>query len=340
MATTHSGRGAKGEGHRTDWPFALRRLPALTAAIFLFASCTSSCLLASCIQSRPIAKIALIAPFEGLYRQTGYEALDAMRAAIADSDTGDLAMMPLALDGSGSTAQIRRATQKALSDPTVAALVGPFDPVAAYAVTDLLAADGRPWHLPFIPQPGSLSTTVEAIARQIENGRSLVLAGNARLLAALDAPQLAVRLDRPVRIDEMATSASNKDAVIWLGEASTAADALIELRRHAPDAPFWLAFNGDTPIFTQRMQPTSAPNGSILAPGPVYWTVWLDDGFEDWSDAHSPNSPTAYATYRATQRAISQITEHPSPEGVARLYIFQIVADGSNKLVGSHAIVQ
>ncbi|MEZ4633660.1 MAG: hypothetical protein R2856_01550 [Caldilineaceae bacterium] len=69
-----------------------------------------------------------------------------MRAAIAESDTSGVEVMPLALDGGGSAEQVRRATQKALRDPSVAALVEPFDPSAASAVDDVLAADGRPWY--------------------------------------------------------------------------------------------------------------------------------------------------------------------------------------------------
>src|SRR3954463_1255363 len=40
--------------------------------------------LSGCASIRPIVKIGLIAPFEGLYRQSGYDALDAMRQAMAE----------------------------------------------------------------------------------------------------------------------------------------------------------------------------------------------------------------------------------------------------------------
>ncbi len=53
--------------------------------------------------TRPVVKIGLIAPFEGLYRESGYEALAAMRSAIADSPLPSqvrIDILPLALDDS------------------------------------------------------------------------------------------------------------------------------------------------------------------------------------------------------------------------------------------------
>jgi branched-chain amino acid transport system substrate-binding protein len=288
-------------------------------------------LLVSCTSTRPVTKIALIAPFEGLYRQTGYTALDAMRAAIAQSDTGGIDIMPLALDGSGSAEQVRRATQKALRDPSVAALVGPFDPSTIASLDDLLAADGRAW---YIPSTQILTDTITAIAAHVDPTHKLLLAGDRELLAAVNAETLAARLDHPVRVSiDVAALPNHEETVIWLGDAAAAADYLIALRIAAPEAPFWLAFNGDTPIFAQRVLRTASPNGEIALLGPVYWAAWLDDEYTSWAETHQPNTPTAYVTYRATQRAIAQITGADTPNATSRLFIFQLQADGSSRLV-------
>ena len=298
-----------------------------TTATFIIAAV----FLLSCTSTRPVTKIALIAPFEGLYRQTGYTALDAMRAAIAQSDTGDIDIMPLALDGSGSAEQVRRATQKALRDPSVAALVGPFDPSTIASLDDLLAADGRAWHA---PSTQVLTDTITAIAAHIDPTHKLLLAGDSELLAAVNAEILATRLDHPIRVGlNAAAPPTNEETVIWLGDAATAADELIRLRINAPEAPFWLAFNGDTPIFAQRLLRTADPNGEIAPLGPVYWAAWMDDGYTSWAETHQPNTPTAYVTYRATQRAIAQITGAQIVNASQRLFIFQLQADGSSRLV-------
>ncbi|MCB0112780.1 MAG: hypothetical protein KDD84_01765, partial [Caldilineaceae bacterium] len=268
-----------------------------------------------------------------LYRQTGYTALDAMRAAIAESDTSGVEVMPLALDGGGSAEQVRRATQKALRDPSVAALVGPFDPSAASAVDDVLAADGRPW---YAPHTQILTDTITGIADHIDPSQNLLLAGDDDLLALVNAQTLAARLDRPLRVDIAPAAASNQDTVIWLGGASTAADYLVAMRVHAPDAPFWLAFNGDTPIFAQRVLRTPGPDGEVVLLGPVYWTVWLEDGYASWAETHAPNTPTAYVTYRATQHAIAQITGADIVTQTQHLHIFQLQPDGSSTLSEKH----
>lgn len=300
-------------------PLASRLSHLILTAVFLL----------SCAPTRPVTKIALIAPFEGLYRQTGYTALAAMRAAIAESETGNVAILPLALDGSGTHEQVRRATQKALRDASVKALIGPFDRSAADTVADILAADGRAWYAPTQP----VTATVGAIAAHIESERTLVLAGDAELLAQVNAQTLAARLDRPVRVDLDATAPANQDVVIWLGDAAAAADALIALRHSSPETPFWLAINGDTPIFAQRVLRTPAPSGPATTLGPVFWVAWLDDGYPSWAAQHQPNSPTAYVAYRSTQRAIAQILHQDTSLQPERLFVFQLQSDGSSQLV-------
>ena len=80
-------------------------------------------LTAACAPIRPIYKIGLLAPFEGLSRRNGYEALAAMHAAIGDAAPRGIDLLPLALDDSADPV---RAAQKMLADPTLKAVVGPL----------------------------------------------------------------------------------------------------------------------------------------------------------------------------------------------------------------------
>jgi branched-chain amino acid transport system substrate-binding protein len=99
-------------------------------------------LLGSCVSVRPIVKIGVLAPFEGLYRRTGYTVLEAVRRAIVDDSAANPAvfdLLPLALDDSAAPAAARRSTQKLLVDPGVGAVVGPLTPALAAATGDLLA---------------------------------------------------------------------------------------------------------------------------------------------------------------------------------------------------------
>jgi hypothetical protein len=80
-------------------------------------------LLAGCTHIRPVHKVALIAPFEGLYRERGYEALAALRAALSTCVPSGVAILPVALDDSGQSEKAARAAQNLLADPSVMAII-------------------------------------------------------------------------------------------------------------------------------------------------------------------------------------------------------------------------
>ena len=83
-------------------------------------------LLAGCTSVRPTLKVGLLAPFEGLHRRSGYAALAAVRAAVADFPYAEAGVLPLALDDGGQPQGAQRAAQKLLADGRVAAVVGPL----------------------------------------------------------------------------------------------------------------------------------------------------------------------------------------------------------------------
>ena len=71
-------------------------------------------------------RIALLAPFEGRYREVGYQALYAARLGIADSNRLDINLLPIDDGGSVAAAQDRAAALN--QDPLVKAVIvlGPF----------------------------------------------------------------------------------------------------------------------------------------------------------------------------------------------------------------------
>lgn len=83
-------------------------------------------MLAGCNITPSVQKIALLAPFEGRYREIGYEALYASRLAIADSAVSSIDLLPL--DDGGSIATARLRAEALIQDPAIvgALLVGPF----------------------------------------------------------------------------------------------------------------------------------------------------------------------------------------------------------------------
>jgi ABC-type branched-subunit amino acid transport system substrate-binding protein len=111
-------------------------------------------LLAGCTDVRPVAKIGLIAPFEGLHRRSGYAALAAMRQAIVETPAGATGIIPLALDDSADPTRCAARRRKAsCRDPQVRAVIGPLTPALTASVSETLAAATLPWFAPYAVNP-------------------------------------------------------------------------------------------------------------------------------------------------------------------------------------------
>ena len=82
------------------------------------------------IRTPPVTKIALLAPFEGRYREVGYEALYAARLALADVNDPQIEL--LAVDDGGTEAANR--ARALTEDPQVAVVL-----VLGYAATESAA---------------------------------------------------------------------------------------------------------------------------------------------------------------------------------------------------------
>ncbi|MBX2999172.1 MAG: ABC transporter substrate-binding protein [Caldilineaceae bacterium] len=333
MGTTRSRRGEEEKKRRREEEKKNPFLPLSLLRFFYFP--LSLFFLAACVSTRPVVKIGLIAPFEGIHRQSGYEALAAMRAAIDESETGDFAVMPLALDSGTEPDQARRTMQKLLVDPSVRAVVGPFLPESAAAVADLLDHRVDSWLLPFLPpspvnREDALIALLTAIAHEDDSDeeRPLVLAGWSTGWPDLSDTAWREQMGRPVRVSADPADVAPSETILWLGNEADGANYLIQLRSQGRDVPFWLAAGGEPLIFYQHVTHGLGMLFSRPSLGQIYWVAWLDDAYEGWAATHSPNSPTAYAVYRATQSAIAQISSAPSPSSLWRLYTFQLTEDG------------
>lgn len=89
-----------------------------SAGLILLAALLSACAVRT---TPPVHRIALLAPFEGRYREIGYNALYAARLALADADDVTLELLPVD-DGGTVASAVDRAEALAL-DPQVRAVV-------------------------------------------------------------------------------------------------------------------------------------------------------------------------------------------------------------------------
>ncbi len=289
-------------------------------------------LLASCTDVRPVAKIGLLAPFEGLQRRTGYTALAAMRQAIAEAPACAIGIIPLALDDSADPSRAPRTAAKLLRDPQVEAVVGPLTPALAASVNATLTAAALPWFAPYAINPDGgfadprtddrwakgLAMAVGAAVQQ-QGATALVLAGDAQGWPALDTATWSALAGLPVRwlpddADAWRTL-SAQDAIFWLGDAEEAAAFLNILPPALIGLPFWLGPAGDDPILTEHAKIDRK----------LYWLTWSNVHYNDWAATHSPSTPFAFLVYQATRAAIEAVTGVAATEAVPwRVVLFEV----------------
>ncbi len=299
--------------------------------------------LAGCTDVRPTIKIGLIAPFEGLYRRTGYEALAAMRAAIADAAiaetaSGPVGVLPLALDDGGNPAQAQRALEKLLVSSDVGAIVGPLSPRLAVAVGESPPSATPPRFAPFA-LPGATGSTaapddaawavplVQTVGTHVaaQGARALVLAGWTAGWPDNTASRWSELVGLPVRLSDDPAAVASGEAVMWLGAADTGAAYLADLRARQPDAEFWLGPAGGDPVFAERAATHKR----------VHWVVWTDDDYNAWAAAHAPSTPSAYLVYRATQAALRESVGQASaklPPSTWRVQAYTMGAAGETSI--------
>lgn len=284
-------------------------------------------LLTACASLQPVHKVGVLAPFEGLYRRSGYEALDAARAALEAEAPAlaakGIAAIPLALD---TSLDPRRAAAKLLADPALAAVVGPLSPTDAPAMAALLDGAGVPWFAPYAVGPDGFLAPQEG-AWAVELARAVAAAaqaqGAARLLVAgwdaagWPAPQdsawQAVNQLPLLFVDAgmVAEIGREGDAMLWAGDPVQGAEVLGGVRAAGLAIPFWLGPGSADATFLEHapasIQATPAGWGEVL------WLTWHEIEYNSASDpllAHAGSPPPFHGplTGAATRAAIGALS--------------------------------
>lgn len=284
------------------------------------------CLIMAACSAPSIAPIGVLAPFEGLYRRSGYAALDAVRSEI-DAATGSrVGLLPFALDTSRDAS---RAMEKMRVTGTKA-VVGPLTPQDGSAGATALA--GIPWFAPWAvsddgfedPAEGHwLSAQIEAVAEDAKSigVRSLVAAGwEGAQLAEMEG-----ELALPLTWADSPLAVRSGDGVLWMGDAAGAARFVSQVRDRLPGTPVWLAPWAVDPVFVEHLRATGFSDWSRL-----YWITWLDREYAVWAAAHKDGTPFTYLTEQAARQAIASVTGAPLPAQVWQLHIFEVAPTGES----------
>ncbi|MEZ4769111.1 MAG: ABC transporter substrate-binding protein [Caldilineales bacterium] len=210
--------------------FPVRWLAGLLMGALLVSACYGS--------TRPVIKIGLIAPFEELYRDDGYEVLNAVKLAVNQRNAAggvagsSVALVALNDNGRGDEAQTQAA--KMAVDPDILGVIGPVKE-ASLPAGPALTARQVPWI--------SLTETPRA---QLAGGFSLAMSPDALVAAAVDALQaqpdvqaVQVYTDWPVAVPSGAEAESLASAAamtaeaglgaVWLGDAAGGARLAVAL---------------------------------------------------------------------------------------------------------------
>ena len=287
--------------------------------------------LSACSSTRPVVKIGLLAPFEGLHRESGYEALSAMRVALADYPLVEVDALPLALDTSADPVQAHRSALKMLRDDSVVAVIGPLQTRTVSAVAEIFMTSHLDVWLPTTPATAQKAQVmILTLLAQIE-GQKIALAGLDAAWPQLSATEWSALTGKTVTMADDVDNVAAADGVLWLGSAQDGAAFLAHLRGLNSTVPFWTTNVAGDPIFFSLLQ--ERLNGA--PPGPVYWAVPLPasaDHYVEWAATQQEASPTAFAVYQATRWALAKAAGHDVAAEEPGLAIFGLDRQGRSEL--------
>ncbi len=210
-------------------------------------------------------RIVLLAPFEGLYRRSGYSALEAMRSVTelstlevpSDRNSRQIAWTPVAIDTSRDPL---RAAQKALAPQNATAIAGPLTPSDAALVFPALQKSGVDWYAPFAAtesgfttpnDPAWLASLIAGVASsaQANSAQSRILIAGWEAFSTIT-PKDALASDTLVPVVWLDAAAADfetlpGDTLLWLGDAAEGVRYIAAARAQHPDLavflPYWAA---------------------------------------------------------------------------------------------------
>lgn len=117
----------------------------------------TSCTLGICSGTRPILKIGLAAPFEGVGRPLGYEILQGVKLAIsqwnARGGPGGYMVELVALNDSNNAQEARLQAEEFVADPAVLGVIAGWSAETAGAIVPILSQKGLATVLPWSVSP-------------------------------------------------------------------------------------------------------------------------------------------------------------------------------------------
>lgn len=246
----------------------------------------------------PTVKIGLVAPFEGLHRQLGYEALFGVKLALQERNAAGgiqgYRVELVALNDFDDPTEAAVQARALVADPQVIGVVGHLSEAATLAALPVYRQAGLavsvPWPVGSFEPAAAGGGVVTVAASEAETQARLAEAGQAMGLSPI------FELSEPDLIP------ADAQALELAGETVAAAERVVRLRRAGVSLPLLGQVNVGSPLLLQ-VAGTEAAGLIFVSPGPAPRDV---PGGEAFAAAYQnlagfPPGPRAVLAYDGTQ---------------------------------------
>ncbi|MEW5959671.1 MAG: ABC transporter substrate-binding protein [Chloroflexota bacterium] len=255
----------------------------------------------------PTIKIGLVAPFEGLHRPLGYEALFGVKLALQERNQGQglrgYRVELVALNDFDDPAAARQQAQAVIVDPDILGVVGHLSSATTLAAAPIYQqadlALSIPWPVSFFPQKIEEKGRVSVAASAAETANVLARVARLRGVGAME------RLTTP----DVSGLPSSTQALELDTEGVLAGEILLALKAAHWSMPVYGQVDAGSPQLVQVAQ--AAANGLIfVSPAPAPQDV----GAATFVDAYQtlagfPPGPRAVLAYDATHVLLDAIEQ-------------------------------
>lgn len=261
-------------------------------------------LLAACNQVPKTVKIGLMAPFEGVDRALGYEALFAVKTAIAEHNRANAQhgyqIQLIALNDFSQAEEAEKQAQALLADPDVMGVVGHFSNEATQAALPIYEAGGLAVAIPW---------TVERTVFTDHAGVVSVAASQSETVSRLKQVQQQMGLESVRVVDDLGTQVPHFIAPIQLATNGVDAGEIMgTLRKSGFKQPiFGEASAGSQQVI--QLAGAAAEGFIYVSPGPATMDMVQGEQFVETYQALSgfPPSPRAVLAYEAAHILLDSI---------------------------------
>jgi len=281
---------------------ALWFITVLIASLFL-----SACTNIEAASAPPTVKIGLVAPFEGLHRPLGYEALFAVKLALQERNRrGGLdgyRVELVALNDFDEPAEAKVQAQALLADPDVLGVVGHLSSATTQAALPVYQKANLAVSVPW--------TTAGTAQAALENGVVHVAVGEAEISARLEDVIRTGGYEKVARIvnSSLAQITDDIQAVDLDTDSVTAGEIMLALAQAEISLPVFGQVDVGSPQVVQVAK-TTANGLTFVSPGPAPADVDADAFIEAYQAlAGFPPGPRAVLTYDATNVLLDAIEQ-------------------------------